>query len=147
MNQLNLSTLGFSSRKRPATHRTLEAAHRRQTRPADRPRPHFLLDTNERNQNTSIAVTHSKQTTAPFSTRYKWISTRYKVTVIIYRAFPHPNLAITKITGQTSSSGSSLATSHCLFHETITPRSSRATGRGPGLTVHESQVTNQGSHF
>jgi hypothetical protein len=32
----------------------------------------FLFDTNERLKKCDIAVTHSKQTTATFSIRYKW---------------------------------------------------------------------------
>jgi hypothetical protein len=111
MNQPRVSTVGFSSRKCPATHHTLQAAHHRQTSPVARPKAHFLVDRNERIQSASIAVTHSKQTTASFSTRYK-------VTVVIYRTFPHHNLPATRVTGVISSR-SSLATSHCQFHETL----------------------------
>jgi len=39
--------------------------------PAPGPNTKFLFDTNDRLRKSDIAVTHSKQTTGPFSIRYK----------------------------------------------------------------------------
>ena len=152
MNRPTPSTLAFSSRKCCVTRltgrfqisRNVEAANRIPTSPAARRKPQFLLDTNEPNQNTAIAVTYSKQTTAQFSTRYK-------VTVLTHHSFPHHDLTPARIPNETRSSHWSLATSQCLFHETLNRqllrslraanRASHATRSGSLIKFHHSPIT------